>query len=160
MKRILLAMAIVLVAVSAQAQVLTLNTPETLAVPTAPKLFLKEVNINVQDQTVKVVYQFMTEDNQPIPMPRTSIVDRAWYCSNRAAQLAENCTGLHEPYFGCTGVGIGENLDPGSTCFSDTFGFAVRSQDVGVQIGKGLRALIWSKMRPDILTGTNNATLP
>lgn len=141
------------------AQVLTLNSTETLAVPTAAKLALDVVSINVQEKTVKVEYRFLTAGDINILTP-TGNITRTWYCVDRDAQLAANCTGLHTPYWGCTGVGTGENLDPGSTCFTDTFSFVIRTQDVGTMLGKGLRALIWSKMRPDVLTGSNNATLP
>lgn len=141
------------------AQVLTLNSTETLAVPTAAKLALDTVTIEVQNKTVKVDYRFLTATDITIIQPNGQSV-RSWYCTDRDPQLAANCTGVGTPYKCCTGVGTGTNCDPGSTCFSDTFGFVIRTQDAGTSIGKGLRALIWSKMRPDVLTGANNATLP
>lgn len=160
MKKVLFAIIVLLFTSTAYAQVLTLNSPETLAVPTSDKLFLKQVQIDVQAQSIRVMYQFLDAENKPIPEPGTAEVNRFWYCVERPAQLVENCTELHKPYWGCTGLGTGEDLDPGSTCFSTTFGYAIKGGDVGIQVGKGLRALLWNKMRPSVLTGTNNATLP
>lgn len=160
MKKVLLGIIVLLFTSTAYGQVLILNSPETLAVPTADKLFLKQVQIDVQGQSIMVMYQFLDVENKAIPMSGTATTNRTWYCVNRPAQLVENCVAEFDPYLGCTGPGTGANLDPGSTCFTDTFSFAIRSQDVGVQIGKGLRALIWNKMRPSVLTGTNDATLP
>jgi hypothetical protein len=160
MKRLFIIIAILLFSSTAYAQVLTLNSPESLAVPTASKLDLKEIRIDIGSKSLMVMYQFMNDDGTLIPMQGSSQTLRNWMCVDRAAQLESQCTGVGEPYRGCTGVGTGTNLDPGSTCFTDTFSFAIRAQDVGVAIGKGLRALIWNKMRPNVLTGTNNATLP
>ena len=140
-------------------QVLTLNSPEALAVPTATHIELTKVNIDVTRQSVDVTYRFLASGGGTIQAPGGN-VDRNWHCENRAPQLVANCTALNEPYRCCTGVGTGTGCDVGSTCFTDTFGFVIRAQDVGVGIGKGLRALIWSKMRPDVLVGSNNATLP
>ena len=160
MKKLLLALMIVLMAGVVNAQVLTLNSTETLAVPTAAKLDLRTVTIDVTNQSVSVVYTFLDASNKIIPIAGSSLYNRTWECRNRNPQLVANCVGVNNPYTGCTGVGTGSGLDPGSTCFTDTFSFVIRTQDVGTPIGKGLRALIWSKMRPDVLTGANNATLP
>ena len=114
-------------------QVLTLNSPETLAVPTATKLELKKINIDIGSKTIAVIYRFLDSTGKPIPISDSSVTDRIWRCTDS---------------------------DPESLCFTDTFSFVIRTQDVGTPIGKGLRALIWSKMRADVLTGSNNATLP
>lgn len=144
-----------------QGQVLTLDSPEILAVPTATKLNLKQINIDIANNMVEVIYRFVDLEGRDIPITGISgSLDRRWVCRDIPAQLAENCTGVGEPYVGCTGVGTGTGLNPGSTCFKDTFSFVIRTQDAGTPIGKGLRALIWNKMRKDVLTGTNNAVLP
>lgn len=153
--------ALILLPVVAMAQVLTLNSPETLSVPTATKLNLRSINIEVANQRVEVIYRFVGSDGVDIPVAGSSgLLDRKWTCVNRTAELAADCIAVGEPYSGCTGLGTGTGLDAGSTCFTDTFSFAIRTQDVGTPIGKGLRTLIWSKMRPNVLTGANNAPLP
>lgn len=161
MKKLFIALFLVLFLASvASAQVLTLNSAETLAVPVATKLDLRNINIDVTSKLVTVTYRFLGADNNPIPTPGSSQVNRVWQCQDIPAQLAANCTGVGAPYAGCTGVGTGTGLFAGDTCFTDTFAFVIRTEDVGTMLGKGLRALIWAKMRPAVLTGTNNATLP
>jgi hypothetical protein len=49
-------------------------------------------------------------------------------------------------------------IAPEQTCFTETFGFAIRAQDVGSAIGVGLRNLLWNKMKADVLTGGNDGT--
>ena len=141
------------------AQVLTLNSPEALAVPTATQLDLRNINIDVTNKAVMVTYRFLDAAGQTI-LDVGGNRDRVWSCRDISAHLAATCTDVGVPYPGCTGAGTGEDLYAGDTCFTDTFSFAIRTQDVGTMLGKGLRALIWSKMRPDVLTGTNNAVLP
>ena len=167
MKRLLLALCIVMmVAGSGYAQVLELNSTETLSVPTASKLDLRTINIDVTRKTITVTYRFLNADSKPIQTIQSGAVDRTWQCQDTPAVPAfdvATCTGVGVPNPCCTGVGTGTGCFGGTaadTCFTDTFSFAIRSQDVGVAIGKGLRALIWSKMRPAVLTGANNATLP
>ncbi len=161
MKKLIVSLFIVAALCGASyAQVLTLNSPESLAVPTATKLDLRNINIDVTNKLVTVTYRFLGADNGPIPRVGNVTVDRTWTCQDVPAQLAADCTGVGVPYNGCTGVGTGTGLYAGDTCFTDTFSFSIRSQDVGVALGKGLRALIWAKMRPAVLTGANNATLP
>lgn len=160
MKKYILLLVVLLIAGVASAQVLTLNSAETLSVPTATKLDLNLIQIDAEKQTIGVRYRFMDAGGHYISEAGNPEIFRWWYCTDRAPELAANCTELHNPYWGCTGVGTGENLDPGTTCFTDTFRFAVREQDVGTPIGKGLRALIWNKMKKSVLTGTNDATLP
>lgn len=142
------------------AQVLILNSTETLAVPTAAKLDLRNININVTNKTITVTYRFLSSGDIAIPIPGGDTFNRTWTCFDRDAELVANCTGVGIPYPCCTGVGTGTGCNPGSTCFTDTFSYVIKGTDNGTVLGKGLRALIWNKMRPDVLTGTNNATLP
>jgi hypothetical protein len=160
MKKMLMTIVLILgLAVSSYAQVLDLNTPEALAVPTATKLDLRTINIDVSNKAVLVTYRFLAADGGPIPAPG-SAVDRTWQCRDIAAFDTARCTAAGVPDACCTGVGTGTGCYAGDTCFTDTFSFVIRTQDAGTPIGKGLRALIWSKMRPAVLTGSNNATLP
>ena len=108
MKKIILVVIALLFSSTAYGQVLTLNSPETLAVPTATKLDLRTVAINVTDQNITVTYRFIDADNQPIPVKGSNALDRTWRCQERAEQLAADCTAEHTPYWGCTGVGTGE----------------------------------------------------
>jgi len=168
MKRFTLALIIVFALTgTGMAQVLTLNSPEALSVPTATKLDLRNINIDVTRKNITVTYRFLDASNNPIQSSENvRYRDRTWQCQDTDAVPAfdvATCTGVGVPNPCCTGVGTGTGCfagTPADTCFTDTFSFAIRSQDVGVAIGKGLRALIWSKMRPAVLTGTNNATLP
>jgi tetrahydromethanopterin S-methyltransferase subunit D len=167
MKKLFLALLMVLVFCGAgYGQVLTLNSAETLAVPTATKLDLRNINIDVTNKLVTVTYRFIDAGGADIPMAGSGGLNRTWTCRDTDAIPAFNvatCTGAGVPDPCCTGVGTGTGCYAGAaaqTCFTDTFSFVMRTQDVGTQIGKGLRALIWSKMRPAVLTGTNNATLP
>ena len=167
MKKFLCSFFLILaIATVANGQVLTLDSPEALAVPTATKLDLRNINIDVRSKMVTVTYRFVSEADNPIPVQTTNQVDRTWTCRDTDAVPAfdvATCTGVGVPRACCTGVGTGTGCfegTPADTCFTDTFSFNIRSQDVGVAIGKGLRALIWSKMRPAVLTGANNATLP
>jgi hypothetical protein len=168
MKKLILALLMVLAFTSmGYSQVLTLNSSETLAVPTATKLDLRIISIDITSQRLTVTYRFLTADNSPIQVVGGGgNYDRTWVCQNIDAVPAFNpatCTGIGTPNKCCTGVGTGTGCfagTPAVTCFTDTFSFVMRTQDVGTMIGKGLRALIWSKMRSDVLTGSNNATLP
>lgn len=141
-----------------QAQVLKLNLSEQLAVPTATKLDFRKVTIDVTNKQLDVIYRFLDAAGRDIPNPGTVDVDRKWSCYDRDNQNLA-CTGAGAPYECCTGEGTG-TCSTGSTCFTDTFLFTIRSQDVGTRIGKGLRALIWNKMKSAVLTSGNDATLP
>ena len=143
------------------AEIATLATPEVLEVPTAAKIELQSILIDVTSKRVLVTYRFLTTANKLIPVPYGGRYDREWNCADRPAQLVANCTGVNTPYPGCTGVGTGSGLDPGSTCFTDTFKYVIKAGDVGTVLGVGLRTLIWSKMKGDVLpTPGNTATFP
>lgn len=90
-------------------QVMDLNTSETLAVPTATRIDLRNIGIDITTQRMTVTYRFLTSTGLPIP-GNDYRVDRYWTCENRTAQLAANCTGIGQPYPGCTGVGTGKIL--------------------------------------------------
>jgi hypothetical protein len=167
MKKLVLAICMMLVFYGiGYAQVLNLNSAETLSVPTATKIELRNINIDVTRKTITVTYRFLNDNSKPIQTIESGAVDRTWRCWDADAVPAFDpltCTGAGVPNRCCTGAGTGTGCFEGTaaiTCFTDTFSFVIRTQDAGTPIGKGLRALIWSKMRPDVLTGANNATLP
>jgi hypothetical protein len=159
MKKIIISLLIaVLFVPAAYADRVVLNSTESLSTPTAAKMDWFIDNITPSAQVLRVKYRWLDASDGPIQLSGASSAWRTWECRNRAAQLAADCTAAGEPYAGCTGAGTGENLDPGDACFTDVFGFSIRSQDVGTTLGAGLRTLLWNQFRLDVLSTGNNGT--
>lgn len=161
MKTFIIALSILafaLISVPAFADRVVLNSIEALTPATGAKMDWEITGIRPASKFLGVRYRWLDADNTPIQLAGSSSTWRTWTCVDRAAQLAADCTGEGEPYLGCTGVGTGENLDPGETCFTGVFGFAIRSQDVGTTLGAGLKTLLWNKFRQDVLSSGNNGT--
>lgn len=156
MKRLILAL-LLLIPTVAHADRVTLTNPETLAVPTSSMLDWYVSRIDAKTKTLEVTYQWL-DANQNVIRPTSGQTWRVWTCRDRAPQLVADCTAPGEPYACCTGPGAGTNCDPGSTCFTDVFGFTIRTQDVGTKIGLGLRTLVWNKFKADLLSAGNSGT--
>ena len=79
-----------------------------------------------------------------------------WNCVNTPVP-GENseCVAEDDPYDCCSGEGTGTCDDMLDTCFSDVFGFVIRSQDVGTPLGQGLRTLIYNAWRDDVIPGND-----
>jgi hypothetical protein len=138
---------------------ITLTSPENLAVPTSSKIGDWYIDyISAKNQRLSVRYYWADSNGQPISLNGNRRSWQIWTCRERPAQLEADCTDVGVPYSGCTGAGTGTGLDPGDSCFTDVFGFTIRTEDVGTSIGVGLRILIWNRMKADILTGGNNGT--
>lgn len=67
------------------------------------------------------------------------------------------CVDVNDPWPCCTGPGTGD-CDESNPEFSNIFLFQIRSQDVGTPIGRGLRNLIWHRMKDDVLTEGNDGS--
>lgn len=141
---------LLLVPIETKAEEITLNTPETLEVPVAHKLNWTEVTLKRDRRQLIVRYQYLDASDSPIRRTRGE-VNYNWVCQDVEDDPATDnaqCTMDRFPWECCTGPGTG-NCDETDTCFSDIFQFEIRAQDVGLMIGKGLRDLIWNKMKTD-----------
>lgn len=155
MKRLLLAILLLMPTV-VHAERVTLTNQETLAVPTSSVLDWHVSLIDAKTKTLEVSYQWLDANKNAIRANAAGQTWRVWRCQDRSAELVANCTGAGMPYACCTGPGAGTGCDPGSTCFTDVFGFVIRTQDVGTKIGLGLRSLIWNKFKGDLLSAGNS----
>lgn len=163
MKKLLLILAACFFATSVLADNITLNSNETLAVPTAAAISEWEVvRINAADKVMRIKYRWRDASNNLIQLNRHGW--HYWTCQDKWEDLNpvsnDDCVAAGDPDPCCTGVGTGicDDLTQTDTCFSDVFGFAIRTQDVGMSIGVGLRTLIWNEMKQDILSGGNDGT--
>lgn len=111
------------------ADVVTLNSAETLQTPTSQKLNWKIALIDATTKTMIIHYRWIDADNNTIKLNDRSGVN-TWVCKD----------------------------DGVDTCFSDIFGFQIRAQDVGTKIGVGLRTLIWNHFKSEVLTPGNSGT--
>lgn len=142
---------------------IVLDSPETLQTPIATKLKWEIVSINAAKKNMRIKYRWVTSDNKDIYTGRRS-VDHYWNCRDRWQDLNpvsnDECVAAGDPDPCCTGAGTGtcDDLTQTDSCFSDVFGFQIRTQDVGTGIGVGLRTLIWNQMKQDILTPGNDGT--
>ena len=132
-KKLLVTIAIILFSFNAFAFTLTL--PEPLTPPTATKLEVLKIQINENQKSLFVYYRFLSDTNEEIYVASGKTGTRMWACQDLDAV---------------------EGGAPASTCFTDTFSFVIRNQDVGKKIGTGLWQLIWSKMKPDVLKVSGN----
>jgi len=152
-----------LIPVLAISDSITLTSPETLQVPTSQKLDWYIDRIDASAKLLRVAYRWRGSSGEVISLG-TRNPWMTWDCRNRPAIPAFDvgtCLDVADPHPCCTGLGTGSGCPagtPADTCFSDVFGFTIRTQDVGTGIGVGLRTLIWNKMRQSILTGANNGT--
>lgn len=119
------------------AETITLNSNETFS-KVATQIKFRSVTIDNDAKTLKVRYSWRDADGNNIT-PAAGGHIMTWTC-------ADSADNPDTPE------------DETDTCFSDTFGFAIRSQDVGTKLGIGLRTLIWSKMKQDVLTAGNDGT--
>jgi len=163
MKKFLVLVCFVMLMGTASADVITLDNPEQLAVPTAPTMVWDYVYIDNQNKLMRVYYHWQNADGTRIKLDG-KYTQQHWTCRDMDEIPAFDpltCVDVDDPDDCCTGPGTGENCYPGEpalTCFTETFGFAIRPQDVGTKIGIGLRQLIWFKMRDDVLSAGNDGT--
>lgn len=125
---------LVLFAVSiVHADILTLNTSENEVTPSVSSIELAEVFIDLEGRNneLTVYYYKLNSEGKRIPDPDTLRTRRLWKCRN----YADNPDTPED------------ESDP---CFSDIFLFVVRNADVGTPIGRGLRQLIWNRMKKDL----------
>ena len=161
MKKIVLAvMLAVFLCVPVYADRINLNQEESIDAPVSQRLDWYIDYIDAATNTIIVEYRWIDANETPI-RDRDSF--RSWHTwighdipDNPATDVTQ-CIGPGDPWPCCTGIGEGD-CDETVTTFSDIFRFEIRSQDVGMKIGVGLRTLIWNKMKQDILTPGNDGT--
>jgi len=143
----------------AVADVIDLNQNEVINTPQSSKMEWEITRINASKQILQIKYRWLDSNGTPI-RDASGNVWKIWTCRNIADSNPvsnSECTDVNTPDECCTGAGTG-NCDVVDTCFSDVFGFNIRSQDVGTSIGVGLRTLIWNKMKDDVLSGGNDGS--
>lgn len=136
---------------------LTLDTEETLQVPTSRHMDWYIDRIDVDAKLLRIRYRWRGNNQEVIWITGARSPWLTWECRNIEVP-GENidCVAAGDPHPCCTGVGIGTCDDMEDTCFTDVFGFVIRAQDVGTGIGVGLRTLIWNQMKQDVLTPGND----
>ena len=155
MKKLALVLTFLLLAPFAFADDITLDSNEVLIVPTATRISEWEIiRISAASKILRVKYRWRAADDSLIKLERTGW--NYWTCRNTYQGNNESCTALDTPWDCCSDLETGTCPEIVGTCFSDVFGFQIRTQDVGTSIGAGLRTLIWNKMKSDILTGGND----
>ena len=158
MKRLIVVLALLAVPCWVLADTVTLDSPQVLSTPSATKMDWYISRIDAQTKTLRVTYRWRDATDGTIHLgSRTDW--QTWSCRDIEVP-GENadCTDALVPHDCCTGVGTGTCDDMEDECFSDVFGFIIRTQDVGTKMGVGLRTLIWNKMKADVLTGGNDGT--
>lgn len=141
MKKLVIVLGIILLLfpISAYADRVTLNSSETLSTPVATHLDWYVDKIDAKSKELIVRYRWLDASGTPIMLSGSRTQWHTWSC--RDIPDDPETPG-----------------DESTTDFTDIFGFSIRQQDVGVSIGVGLRTLIWSKMKGDILTVGNDGT--
>jgi len=127
----------------AQADRLTLTTPQLVAPPEATDIEVAKYVFDIEDRTnlLTVTFYYLDADGNRI-YGLDEKIRQNWRCRN----IADNPTTPE---------------DETNTCWSDVIRYAIRCpQDEGTFIGIGLRTLIWNKMKndPSIVTPGNDGT--
>lgn len=142
----------------AQADRLTLTTPEPVNSPTAVRVEFDHFLFSVENAKLLVRYRFLDAANRPLLSNDGAGGWKIWECRDVPIPGDnDECTDGGEPFECCTGAGTGTCNGLAESCFSDIVRFQIRAQDVGTRIGIGLRQLIWNKMRQEV-TNNNNGT--
>jgi len=158
MKKLAIALFLILVCPALVcADSITLNTNETLSVPESARISDWEIiKINADQKIMTIRYRWRAGDDTVVQLGNRQGW-QFWTCQDRETPGTNaECLAAGDPYECCTGVGTGTCDDLLDSCFSDVFGFTIRSQDVGTKIGIGLRTLIWNQMKQDVLSGGND----
>ena len=137
---------------------ITLTDEETLSTPQAKYMDWHVSKIDAATKSLQVTYRWRNATEGTIFLGGRNDW-QTWTCRDieTPGENAE-CTDSLVPYECCTGLGTGTCDGMDDTCFTDVFGFIIRTQDAGTKMGVGLRTLIWNKMQADVLTGGNTGT--
>lgn len=162
MFKYLIAAALLLVSSFAHAQTLNLTTPRPLNQSTAPKLVWDGFRVT-RGGVLRVFYNWVDASGSPIPTydGNRLRLNHVWDCRDiEVSSLpVSSCIAASDPEPCCTGPGNGTCDDLVDSCFTDVFRSAIQCpRDDGVIIGGGLRRLIWSKMKGDVLDAGNDGT--
>ena len=158
MKRLIAVLVLLAIPCWVMADKIVLDSAETLSTPQATHMDWHVSKIDAKTKILQITYRWRDATDGTIHLGSRSDWQR-WSCRDIEVP-GENvdCTDALVPYECCTGLGTGTCDDMEDTCFSDVFGFTIRTQDVGTSIGLGLRTLIWNKMKADVLSPTNDGT--
>ena len=159
-KLILILVAMLLCFGSAGADSITLDSTETLSTPTTQKIGEWYIDY-ISASKKRLVVRYYWEDASGVPIVLHGANRHAWQtwtCRDRQEGDNAECLDVDDPWDCCTGSGTGDCPEILDSCFTDVFSFSIRSQDVGMSIGLGLRTLIWNEMKSDVLTGGNDGT--
>ena len=158
MKRfILLIMAVVTLPTLGMAETIILNSPHEITPSTALGLEWKVETLNSESSQLVVKYRWRGAGSRILmDVGSDNKGWNTWNCVNTPVP-GENseCVAEGDPYDCCSGEGTGTCDDMLDTCFSDIFGFEIRSQDVGTPLGQGLRTLIYNAWRDDVIPGND-----
>ena len=136
---------------------INLTSGETLSPPVATKVDWRIALIDAKAKKLVVRYSWLAASGEAVNVGGRETHD--WVCRDIPTP-GENasCISAGVPFPCCTGAGTGtcDGLD--DNCFSAIFGFSIRSQDVGTQIGVGLRQLIFNQWKQDRLSPGNDGT--
>jgi len=141
----------------AYADTVTLNNTEEMFPPSATQIEFKRILIDLNAHHMIVWYSW--RDSGGVIQKDGKII-HTWSIGNISDDPETDnalCVGEGDPWPCCTGAGTGE-CDESDPAFNNLFLFQVRQQDVGTPIGRGLRNLIWSRMKNDILSEGNDGS--
>ena len=136
------------------ADTVVLNSTET--VPSAPSNIATRVVWNkviVRPAEKTCLVEFKWRDSAGNDIGDWKYFQCRDYANQSGQLLNADCTAIGAPYECCYGNQVGV-----CQCFSDTFGFIVRTQDVGTKIGIGFRQLIWNQFKKVFLGAGNDGT--
>jgi hypothetical protein len=156
--KVLISFLVLLISAVCYAEQITLTTPQPVVAPSAVKISDWEITrINAERKLLSVRYRWRDATGDVIDF-KSKDGWHTWTCQDIEVQGTNaECIEAGNPYPCCTDAGAGTCDGMVDTCFSDVFGFTIRSQDVGVKMGVGLRTLIWNKMKTDIIPGNDGA---
>ena len=160
MKKIILILSVLALPIFCLADDITLNQPENVTPTTFSKIADWRIS-NAEEDKEELVITYRRKDasgNIIINHETNRNGYMNWYCRNTYQGNNEDCIGPDDPWLCCDGPASGTCPEQVGTCFSDVFNFSIRTQDVGTSIGRGLKLLIWNRMKQDVLTGGNDGT--
>jgi len=139
---------------------IVLDSTEILSTPSSTKITDWEIiQLNATERILRVKFRWRNSSDEVIRLDNRGAGWNYWTCRDiEVSGTNAECIGTEDPYPCCTGAGTGTCDDLEDSCFTDVFGFVIRSQDVGTKIGAGLRTLIWNKFKEDILSTGNDGT--
>jgi hypothetical protein len=158
MKYFLIVLSIVTLLIpQAGAEIVVLDSPHQITPSEADNLEWEIVELNSTNKKLVVKWRWRDSGSRVLMDVGSDRYGwNTWTCENIEVP-GENSECIDEgvPNECCTGYQEGSCDDMLDTCFSDIFGFEIRQQDVGTNIGIGLRTLIWNRWKQEELPNNN-----